>query len=560
MKKTALLILTTVSFAATLQAKTLKEVDPSVYNYDVLFTNPTCTTKFYQEDIYSQSGKLLTQKPENVFCDYNDANVTGKRDGSDLRIGKNESPQHRLLKLISDKETKELFMTYLSFSDKKVTQGLCDRLKKGDLKLTLVLDKMNEQGSIDRMLTKFGADADKLRADTKNKYRPQFLKKLAQVQKTLRSAVEADEAGEIELRNESIVTYRNLLNPKDPISTIDSDEELTDSKKLFKAYRKLLTSSHYLNSSHCANNNKELFKVKRMAKPGGIGWSHTKVFMVNPYDTKKVTLAFSSANMSSGTTIHHENWHFVTSSSNSHFVQSHKCLIEGELNNADSKKEFVKFMKECRENLKDQDGNSIGMEDDIKTFFVPGEGEAAIATIVKGIKSSKNISMAAHRFTHKTIRDALKKAAGTKGSKVKMVFDDDMYLAGEGILNKDVRVPNMPFEYNNVKVVLSGDKRRYKKTEARYMETNHYAHTIHHNKYLIFDNARNKNLAPAVFAGAGNFTKAAFSMKSAKTNLENYYYITIPEVVDAFKKQYDYVWNELATKYKDLPTKDVQPK
>ena len=65
---------------------------------------------------------------------------------------------------------------------------------------------------------------------------------------------------------------------------------------------------------------------------------------------------------------------------------------------------------------------------------------------------------------------------------------------------------------------------------------------------------------PAVFCGAGNFTKAAFMMSGSTTNLENYYYITIPEVVEAFKAQYDYKWNKLATKYSDLPTKDIEPK
>ena len=54
----------------------------------------------------------------------------------------------------------------------------------------------------------------------------------------------------------------------------------------------------------------------------------------------------------------------------------------------------------------------------------------------------------------------------------------------------------------------------------------------------------------AVFTGAGNLTISAF-----KQNFENFYYITIPEVYDAFANQYNYLWFKLGKSHSELPTK-----
>ena len=58
----------------------------------------------------------------------------------------------------------------------------------------------------------------------------------------------------------------------------------------------------------------------------------------------------------------------------------------------------------------------------------------------------------------------------------------------------------------------------------------------------------------ALHCGAGNFTEAAFS-----DNFENYYFITIPEVLEKFKKQYEYMWTKLATPEGKLPSKLTRP-
>lgn len=513
-------------------AETLKERSGDVYNYDVLFTNPTCERYDYKESVETQDGSFVRSKPENVYCTRDDMDITAARDGRDRRIGKNESPKYRLMNLINSPETKEIYMTYLSFSDREVLAGLCKRLSEGTLDLTIVLDGAGEQRTIDSDLEKYLKRGESLSDST--------------VRARVTSELEADK----EKVRAEVIKYASMRT-----RTSSQERELAKAKDELE---RMLTKSQYLGSILCSPSSvdeTQSFKRKMIDKQKGINWSHTKVFMINESDEKKTTISFSSANMSSGTTIHHENWHFVTVSPNTYFAQVHSCLKNAELFHSDSRTNFMKSIKDCRAKI------NLTEEEDIRVFIAPGEGEEAMDIFLQDIKDSTEVDFAAHRFTLKPLTKALKEAKDN-GTKVRMVFDDDMYLAGERRLERGMRVPNMPMEYKNVLTILDGKANSELDSmgaEARYMETNHHGHTIHHNKYLILNNAKRRNGKPAVFCGAGNFTKAAFSKKGGATNLENYYYITIPEVVDAFNKQYDYKWNELATPYGKLPLKDTKP-
>jgi CobQ-like glutamine amidotransferase family enzyme len=535
MNKSVFALIATVTFTSIVGAATLRERNPQVYKYDVLFTNPTCASYKYPKKMETQKGDFKEYTKENVFCTSGDRKITAKRDGSSSKIGEGESPQHRLLKVINDIETKEIFMTYLSFSDSTVARALCQKMTKG-MKLELVLDQRNEQGSIDRTLSR------------------SYLRGKPVTSKNRAKAERAHEKAIKSAKNK----YLRLTKISNP-----SKEQKKKLAEAVKNYESLLTKSQYLGSEICSSNGvskDQNYKVKKMKKQKGIGWSHTKVFMVNPTDKEKITVSFASANMSSGTTIHHENWHFVTASTNSHFMQIHLCLKNAEFDHANSRNEFMNYIKKCRSEIK------VTEEDDIKVFIAPGEGEEAVEVFTNAIKWSKNVDLAAHRFTLRNLMSALKDAKKS-GTNVRMVFDDDLYYAGERRLAEGLRVPNMAMEYGNLKKVIGeiDSTLEQDNIEARYMTTNHYAHTIHHNKYLILDNAKKGRgkpamfKKPAVFCGAGNFTKAAFMKKNSTTNLENYYYITIPEVVEAFKKQYDYKWDQLATPYGDMNLEDLQP-
>lgn len=265
----------------------------------------------------------------------------------------------------------------------------------------------------------------------------------------------------------------------------------------------------------------------------GLGYAHNKIILAKYKDSKKVSIVFGSANMSSGTILHHENWHFVTTSEETYFYQAHECLKEGMLQ-AESKSEYKKFINKCRSEIE------YPKETDIDFFIVPSDGKLATRKIINGIKTAKTVDIAVHRFTHTDIIKTLVKEA--KDKKIRLVADDDIYWTG---VRDEQTGSNMFFEYNNIiKVVKAG-------VEVKYMETNQNSFLLHHNKYMIFNF---EDGSSAVHAGAGNFTKAAFSK-----NFENFYYIKIPSVVKKFKEQYEYVYKALATAYIDMPVQYVMP-
>lgn len=265
----------------------------------------------------------------------------------------------------------------------------------------------------------------------------------------------------------------------------------------------------------------------------GLGYAHNKVFMVNPDDPITFKMVFSSGNASPGTAIYHENWNFVTTSQLTHFAQAHKCLREGLINHGDSKAMFVEFMAGCRAAI------STPEEDDIHSFFVPGEGQKALAAIREmGLRSSR-IQAAAHRFSGVFVKLFTEFLAADKD--VRLITDDDMYWSWK--LHKDVG-RNMRVEAYKVHDLIAQG------LNLRYMETNvNYMH-LQHNKYVIFE-MRDHD---AVFAGAGNFTSSAFDH-----NFENFYVITNDDAVNAFETQYVKFWGQMATSLEKLPTQYVMP-
>lgn len=97
--------------------------DYKPFKYEVLFTDPECGVYEYTQEVRSVSGKVLKQKPENVYC----------KNKYDLRRSgdRPQSPQYRLIEWINQPSVKEIFFTYLSFRNKAVKNALCEAAKKG---------------------------------------------------------------------------------------------------------------------------------------------------------------------------------------------------------------------------------------------------------------------------------------------------------------------------------------------------------------------------------------------------------------------------------------------
>jgi hypothetical protein len=233
---------------------------------------------------------------------------------------------------------------------------------------------------------------------------------------------------------------------------------------------------------------------------------------------------------------HHENWNFITLPSDTYFAQSHLCLMDAEINHAASKTEYRSAIEACLDEI------SYPEETDIKSFFVPADRYKASDTLIDAVYEAWNIDIAAHRFTYTKLMRALQYDLDTWEMDIRLIADDDMYWAGQGNQVGD----NMSFEYYNAKSIED------RGAQLRWMETNHDSHLLHHNKFLVFDMGPGGR--DGVWCGAGNLTGTGFS-----TNWENFYYVTIPDVVDAYKEQYEHMWNDLATATEDMPSENILP-
>lgn len=110
-------------------------VDYTPYKYEVLFTDPECGVYTYTQEVLSNSGKKLTQKPANVYC----------KNKYDLRRSgdRPHSPQYRIVEWINQPGVEEIFFTYLSFRNKTVKNALCEAAKKG-VKIRFVMSSTED--------------------------------------------------------------------------------------------------------------------------------------------------------------------------------------------------------------------------------------------------------------------------------------------------------------------------------------------------------------------------------------------------------------------------------
>lgn len=117
------------------QAGSVRLSDYSPYRYELLFTDPECGPYRYKEPQRTFNNKLVTQKPRNVYCiSRNDKKKSGDRP---------QSPQYRLIEWINDPGTREIFFTYLSFSNKAVKDALCAAGKRG-VKIRFVMSSTED--------------------------------------------------------------------------------------------------------------------------------------------------------------------------------------------------------------------------------------------------------------------------------------------------------------------------------------------------------------------------------------------------------------------------------
>lgn len=428
------LILVGLLSSFTAQATRLSEIRP--FEYEVLFTNPECKTYYYERPLVTNTGNEVRSKTRNAYCKSSDASRSQNRA---------DSPHSRFIDWISDKNTKSIFMSYLSFSKSSITKELCYAIKRG-VSLTMIIDSNND------------GDENRMR--------------------------------------------------------------------------------EFNNIEKCAlGANNVRLELRGGEGRGGnkLGYAHNKIFLVNFDRQGETKVAFSSGNLSSGLATHHENWHFITTHSSSYFAQAHLCLMNGMLDHARGKKEYADYVAACKNKIQAE------AEEDIQTYFVPGEGKQALSAMAKEFKNADKVMVAAHRFSLNSLNSMISDAL-SRNKIVQLVADDDLHYSS--VYRRGIG-RNMTQEAYKVKTL------ERQGLEAKFIETwmddLEVPTTIqlHHNKFLIFKKGNQVN---AVFAGAGNLTDAAFL-----TNFENFYMIRIPSVVEKFDSQYDYLFNKLGKSSEELP-------
>lgn len=484
--------------AITLEQATDK-VDKDIYDYQVLFTNPVCEGYKYEFKAKDRYGRRIFEKPKGAWCESKDASESGKRWNS---------PQNRLISWINDPETKEVFFTYLSFSNSAVTKALVENIESRNLKVTFIIDHTAFCGT--RKCHSIPAD----------------------ILEKSRDAITSDSLDDKEF-------YKFIFKKK-----ADSGK-WTENSKASKALQ--ILNAKPKNKSYAP-------KLYLRGHQSGIGYSHNKLFVINPNSNKEVRYVFSSGNMSSGIILHHENWHFIKTVKDTYFAQAHECLIDGMIKEGQRAKDFKNYISKCKSEIEFEE------ETDIKTYFVPAEGDEAWDIVKRSVKSAESIDMAAHRFLHHALINLLESEIRSKGLKLNLVVDDDIFWTRFD--DKDLppkRYSNNVSEYNKVFGLSKAatDSKRNGiggQFSVHYMETNHFKRfgpLLHHNKFMVFNDSNGRSTG--VFAGAGNFTLAAFTK-----NYENFYFVTTPSVLKQFEEQYDYLW-EISTSSSRMPTKNALP-
>jgi hypothetical protein len=317
--------------------------------------------------------------------------------------------------------------------------------------------------------------------------------------------------------------------------------------------------------------------VETRGHQGSVGFQHIKLVMINPLeatdtdeDPDFMRIAFGSGNLSSGTHLHHENWHFAEVQRESYFAENHLCLMQALIDpskeSTNGKGRFRSAIKDCREEIEFEE------EDDLKTYFIPAleDRKAAKAQMELQVSEAASVDIAAHRFSWRAMLDAFHlQLENNPDFNARLVVDDDVYWLQPIVGAPEVVGFNSENEAEEISDLImqgggsSGEFDDESRFAVKFMETNHNSRLLHHNKFMIFRNEDGE--ATGVLYGAANFTATGFD-----ENLENVYFTTKPEVVEAFDLQFARFWGDSEVSVDDpeppratpaelMPAENVKP-
>lgn len=357
-------------------------------------------------------------------------------------------------------------------------------------------------------------------------------------------AASAAKSGVIDLLNSWVedpniksirASYFSFSNKKIVKKLCDAANQRGLKVKVYMHFEQIVGQAEVL--STCSPQNIQVIpRGKAFNEPGG--WlQHAKIFLAseseNPLPisdagsaTGRTRFSSSSANMSGyGLSLHFENWMFIEAPTSDYLTQANLCFFKAlDVMGQADRQLFASTYKQCREAIQGE------ARTDIVFYPVPHNQQnpqafKALEQAINGAQSS--IKMAAHRLTTKTIyKKVAQKAAAIP---VKVVLDDDTLRTGvkNGGLSQDVGADD----------VLALRALRDAGASINVMQTNisnEGMRHLHHNKFMVIDER-------LVFAGAGNFTNASLNA-SGLGNIEHFYVITVPEMVQAYSSAFDQLY------------------
>jgi hypothetical protein len=311
--------------------------------------------------------------------------------------------------------------------------------------------------------------------------------------------------------------------------------------------------------------------------------AHFKSLVITDQESGKVRISFQSGNISSGTWGHHENWNFVTLPRQHWFSQDHLCLRDALTpESIGNVKRIYKALDDCR---RDHGVDAERREDPwMQNYFIPKTGgeyddRKELSRLVDEVERASSVWIAAHHMTDpKLIQALIQRLTADSAFQVKMLVDSELYwsdyrdtvaqglswkvdgrIFGEsdsltsyclwGLSEVQARRVRCSLfnrgeysaEFGALALLQAG-------ADLRFIESNHLGKMLFHNKFLIFEYETAENgIEGSVFTGAGNLTRAGF-----ETNFENFYWIRIPHVYQAFRKQFQMLFDK-AAREEDLP-------
>tara|TARA_R110002073_G_scaffold177151_4_gene335019 strand:- start:13628 stop:15376 length:1749 start_codon:yes stop_codon:yes gene_type:complete len=521
-------------------------------SYVAAFTNPICDSYEYAQPVANaRNTGMILAKPKNVFCTSDDSVASGSRA---------ESPQSRLKALVeSTKSGDELFLSYLSFSDDVIATALCDAAERG-VDVKFVLDSDNS-----RAQTLRGCGADVMIRGHLGSVGYQHTKLVMVNPHSANGPTSGplnDDDAVLALVNDLSVGFDELdidarLNARAAGNIIEHRDGLdaiagTADDNLFDDLAELDRVSH----------------VGPSALGALLDYALAQGYADGGADT--VSMVFGSGNLSSGTHLHHENWHFAEVARESYFVQDHVCLVDALLDpteeSTNGKGGFRSAMNDCRDQI------AFEQEDDLQAFFIPAleDRRAVLALMQSEMQNAGSVDIAAHRFSWRQLLDAMHtQLQDDSNFEARLVADDDTYWLQPLVGAPKVVGFNTENEAREISELIesgggaTGDFDDESRFAVKFMETNHRGRLLHHNKFMIFRNDAGQ--ATSVLFGAPNFTGTGFD-----SNLENVYFARKPAIVAAFDQQFKRFWGDSAVTAQDpeppratapaeMPFEDIDP-